>query len=132
MNLVCLRNPFLDDGGRFKQHTHFFQTLRYFHDELRVVDVILTHVPVAQVDAALEVTVVGRHVVCADQVVDACTWSAYSRDHVVSRFYVSYVWTNGLNLTKTLMTDDQKIVTRRSLAILGGIDLFVRTIDADA
>ena len=43
------------------------QPLRNLDDELGVVDVVLGEVAVAQVDAALEVGVVGRHVVGADQ-----------------------------------------------------------------
>src|SRR4029079_11647277 len=71
LNLVCLSNSFLDDGCRLEQHSDFLQTSRYLHDEFSVVDVVLTQITVTQVDPALEVRVVGRHVVCADEVVDA-------------------------------------------------------------
>ena len=58
--------------------------------------------------------------------------TAHGRHDVITRFHFSHVWANCFNLSKTLVTDDQKIVSRRRLAVLGGVDLFVRAIDADA
>ena len=132
MNLVSLRNPFLNDGRGLKQYTDFFKPLRDLHDEFSIVDVIFAHVTVTQIDATLEVRIVRRHVVRADQIVDARAGPAHSSHYVITRLHFSHVWTNRFNLPETFMTNDQEILSGRRLAILSGIDLFVRAIDTDA
>jgi hypothetical protein len=132
LNLIRLGDPFFNDGGWLEQHPNLFQALRYFHDKLGIVKVILTQVTVTQVDATFEVGVVGRHVVRADQVVNACTWPAHGCYHVVSRFYFGDIWTNCFNLAETLMADNQEIVSRGRLAVVSRIDLLVSAINSDA
>ena len=63
--------PFLRDRHRLEQDADLLQALRDLDDELFVLDVVLRQIAVAQIDAALEVLGVGRHVLQADGVVDA-------------------------------------------------------------
>jgi hypothetical protein len=83
--LVRLLYALLHDADRFHQHPDFLQGGGNLDYVLRIFHVALGQKAVQQVDAALVVSVVGGHVVGADQVVDAVAWSAHGRRHVVAR-----------------------------------------------
>src|SRR5205807_10501044 len=55
----------------------------------------------AQADAALEICIIGGHVVGADQVVNASPWAANRSHDIVARAQLSHVRTNRFDLTKT-------------------------------
>src|SRR5262249_46397991 len=131
LNLVRLRNSFFDNRCWFKQHADFFESLRNLHDEFRVIDVIFTHVAMTKVDSTFEVSIVGRHVVGADKIVDARPGTTDGGDHIIARLYLRDVWTNGFDLAETFVADDQEVVSRRRLTIFGGIDFLVGAVDPD-
>ena len=85
----------------------------------------------AEIDATLEVGVVGGHVLQADPVVDARSWAPYGRYNVVACLEVRNLWSCLLDHAEALMPDDQVVVTGWRRAVLGGVDLLVGTVDAD-
>ena len=84
----------------------------------------------AQVDAALEVDVVGGHIVLADGVIDAVSRATDGGDDVVARSQPRDVRSDPLHPAETLVTDDQEVVALRGLTILGGVDLLVGSVDS--
>src|SRR4051794_39436600 len=83
-------------------------------------------------DAALVIGIVGRHIVSADLVIEAVARPAHSRHHEVARFELGHIRTHSFNLSEALMPQYQDVVPVGSNAILGGIDLFIGTVDPDA
>src|SRR6266851_5000211 len=125
LNLIGLVNSFLHNGGGLQQHSDVFEALRYLDDEFDVIDVVFRQITVAQIDAALVVRVVRGHVVGADQVINALAWPANSRHDVVAGPHFGDIWADGLNLTETLVADDQEVVSGRRCSVFSGVDLFV-------
>ena len=117
---------------RFQKHANVLQSLRHLHNELCVVDVVFSQKSVAKVDAPLEVGIVGGHVVRADQVIETSPRSPNCGDDIISRLQLSHIRTNRFHPAETFMSDDQKVVSRRSCAVFCGIDLFVGAIHSDA
>src|SRR5262249_38667106 len=50
LDLVGLRDPFLDHGRGVEQHPRLQEPARHLHDVFRIVDVVLGEIPVAQID----------------------------------------------------------------------------------
>src|SRR6266853_3274427 len=84
-----------------------------------------------QVDAPFEIGIVGGHILQPDLIVDAETGPTDHRDHVVAGRKLGHVRTDLLDLAKALVADDQEVEAVRGGAVLRGIDLFVRSVDAD-
>ena len=82
----------------------------------------------AQVDAALVVSVVGGHVVGADQVIDALAGPAHRGHDVVAGLYLGDIRADGFHLAEALVADDQEVVSGRRRTVLGGVDLFVGSV----
>src|SRR5262249_44130747 len=101
----------------------------HLDDEFGVVHVILGQKSVTQVDSALEVSVIGGHVVRADQVINASAWPANGSDHIIANFQFGHVAAYCLDTAETLMANDEEIKSRRSGPVFRGIDLFVGSID---
>jgi hypothetical protein len=95
-----------------------------------VLDVELGQVAVAEVDATLEVDIVGRHIVGADAVIDAAARSPHRGHDEVTRPEFGHVRADGFDLAEVLVADDQEVVALRRLTVLGGVDLLVRAVDA--
>jgi hypothetical protein len=131
LNFVGLSDALLNDGRWFEQYADFLKALGDLDDKLSIIDVVLTHVAVAQIDAALKVRIIRRHVVGADQVVDARTRTAYRCDHIIARLQFRHVRTDSFDLAKTFVTDHQKIVALRGLPILCRIDFLVGAVNAN-
>ena len=87
---------------------------------------------VQQVDAALVVRLVGRHVVGADPVVYAGAGSAHGRRYVVAGAQVAHVRPHLEHAPERLVARDQKVVALRGGAVLSGVDLPVRPVHSDA
>ena len=132
LNLVSLVDSFLHHGGRLEQHADVLESLRHLHDELDIIDVVFRQIPVAQVDAALVVRVVGGHVVGADQVIDALAGAAHGGDDVVAGLHFGDIRPDGFDLAEALVADDQEVVSGRRRAVFGGVDFFVGSVHADA
>src|SRR5438105_6778848 len=84
----------------------------------------------AQADAALEICIIGGHVVGADQVVNASPWAANRSHDIVARAQLSHVRTNRFDLTKTFVANHQKVKARRGGSVFGGVDLFIGAVYA--
>ena len=132
MDLERLRDAFLRHGHRLEQHTDLFEPPRHLDDEVFVLDVILSEIAVAQIDAALEVLRVGRHVLETDGVIDARARAPHGGDHVVAWRDRGDVRADGFDAAEAFVADDQEIVTGRRRTVLGRIDLAVGAVDADA
>src|SRR5215469_682907 len=87
---------------------------------------------VTQIDSAFEVSIVGSHVVGADQVINASAWAANGSDHIVAGFHFGNVRANSLDPAKTFMANDEEVKSHRSGPVFRGIDLSVSPIDTDA
>src|SRR5262245_60516173 len=85
-----------------------------------------------QVDPAFEVLAIRRHVLKPDRVVEARAWPPYGGDYEVTRTNEGYVRPHSFDLTEAFVANDQKLVPIRCCAVLGGIDLAVRSVHADA
>src|SRR5690242_19906535 len=85
-----------------------------------------------QVDATLKVHTVGSHVICADQVIDAATWSADCCHDVITGHNRMHICAYLNNATKRLMSCDKEIVTIWGLTIFGSVDLLVSSVHANA
>src|SRR5581483_7005224 len=85
-----------------------------------------------QVDPPLVVGIVGRHVVRADQVVNAIAGAAHGGNDVVSRFQFRDFRSDGLYLPESFVANDKELVARRRSTIFGGIDFFVGAVYAYA
>ena len=132
LDLVRLGDALLDHGERLEEHADLAQPPRDLHDELGVVDVVLGEVPVAQVDPALEVDVVGGHVVGADQVVEARARPADGGHDVVAGLHLGHVLPDRLDPAEPFVADDQEVMPVGGGAVLRRVDLLVRPVDADA
>jgi hypothetical protein len=87
---------------------------------------------VAEVDSSLVVDVLTGHVVLADLIVEAAAGAADRRHHIIARHELRNVVADFQHPAETFVTDHEKVVTGRRLAIFRCVDLFVRAIDADA
>src|SRR5690348_17329802 len=85
-----------------------------------------------QVDAALEVRVVGRHIVHSDGVIQTRAWSTHSRGNVIVRLQLRDVQAHRFHTAKTFVTQNQEIVSCGRCAVFRRVDLLVGAIDADA
>ena len=85
-----------------------------------------------QVDAALEVGVVGGHVVGADEVVETLAGAPHRRHHVIAGTELGDVLAHRLDPPEALVTRDQEVVSLGGRAVLGRVDLLVGPVDADA
>ena len=91
------------------------KAVRQRHDVLVVLDVVLGQVAVALVDAALEVDVVGGHVLEADRVVDARAGPADAGDHDRPGLDVArHVRPHLDHAAERLVAGDQVVVARRA------------------
>ncbi len=125
--------PLLRDGHRLQQHAHLAQRIRQGYDVLRILDVILREIAVPQVDAPLEIHVVGGHVLQADQVIEAVAGSAHRRDDVVPGLDGTWdVEANLVHLTEVLVPGDEEVRPLWRLRILGLVDLPVSAVHANA
>ena len=100
-------DSFFYDGSWLQQHTNMLKTFRYFDDDLDIVDVVFSQIAVAQVDAPLVIGVVGRHIVRADQVIDARTRTAHRGHDIVARLQFCDIGSDGFHLAEAFMADDQ-------------------------
>ena len=85
-----------------------------------------------QVDAALIVRLVGRHVVGADQVVDTAAGPADCRGDEVADGQSAHVRPDCLDLSKRLVSGHQEVVAGRCRAVFGRVDLLVGPIHPHA
>ena len=81
-----------------------------------------------EVDAALVVFVVGRHVVGPDQVVEAAAGPPHGRDHIVSGPQLGHVVANRLDPAEVLVPGHEKRTSFRRLPVFPGVDLLVRAV----
>src|SRR5206468_10110708 len=105
LGFVRLDDAFLDDRSRFEQHFHMPQSLRDLHHVLRIFHKVLSKISVAEIDPALEVHLVGGHVVLADLVVKAAPRASHGRHDVIARLEFRDVLANLDDATETLMAD---------------------------
>src|SRR5262249_40960529 len=110
LDLVRLGDALLADGDRLQPHADVFQASGYRDDELGIVDEVLRQIAVAQVDTSFVLGVVGRHVVGADQVVDAHTRSADRRYDIVTGCHLGDVRADLDDLAEALVPEHQKVV----------------------
>ena len=82
-----------------------------------------------QVDPALEVLVVGRHILEADRVVEAFPRPADCGHDEIARPQERDVWRDGLDWPEALMTDDEEVVALQT--VFGRVDFAVRAVHAD-
>src|SRR5215471_4303065 len=108
------------------------ETFWNFDNEFRIVHVVFRQIAVAQIDAALVIGAVGRHVIRADQVIDALAGPAHGSDDIVARLQFSDIRADSFDLTKTFVANHKKVISWRRGTVLGSIDLFVGTIYTDA
>src|SRR5262249_10782047 len=132
LDLVGLMNPFLDYCSWLQKYAHLLQALRNLHHELRIVHVVFGEISVTQVDAAFVVGVVGSHIVRTDDVINAFSGAAHSRDNVIAWFEFSDILAYGFHLPEAFVPDHQEVISRRGSTIFGGIDLFICAIHAHA
>src|SRR5262249_31512416 len=66
LNFICLRDSFFDHRGWLKQHADFFESLWNLDDEFGIIDVVLAHVAMTEIDPSFKVGIVSRHVVRAN------------------------------------------------------------------
>src|ERR1041385_5218909 len=125
-------NALFDHGKWLEQYTDVLQTLGHFDDELGIVYVILGQKTMAQVDATLEVGVVGRHVVGADEVIDASAGTANGGHYIVARLQFGHIRTNGFDATEPFVADHQEVEPGGSRAIFSRVDLFVSAVHANS
>src|SRR5947209_1551716 len=83
-------------------------------------------------DSALEVRIVGRHVIRADQVIQTCARPSHSGYNVVTRLEFPDIGTYGFNATEAFVTGHEKIESRGRSAILSRINFFIGSIHSDA
>ncbi len=132
MNPVGLLNRFLRHAHRLHENADFFQVLRHADDVFRFVHNVPGQETMPEINPPLEVSVVGRHVIRANLVVEAPTGAAHGQGYIISRFELSDIRPYGFDTPKTLVADDQIIVPGRGCAILGGVYLFVGAVHAHA
>src|SRR4051794_5543132 len=84
LDLVCLGDAFLHHGERLEKHGDILQSLWDLHHEIGAIYVVLSQVAVQQVNATLKVSVVGRHVVRADDVVNTLPWPPNRSHNVIA------------------------------------------------
>ena len=131
LDLERLCDPLFDHRCRLEQYTYVAQALRHLDQELGILDIVLGQEPVPPADPALEVHVVGRHVGCADAVVDAHPGPAHRGDHIVAHHELRHPRANLLHDAETLVAQRQKRAAFGGLAVLGGVDFLVGAVDAD-
>ena len=86
-----------------------------------------------QVDSALVVDVVRGEVLEADLPIDARAGPTDARDDVsTGHDRIGHVRPDLLDDAEVLVADDQEVGARRGCTVLGGVDLLVRAVDADA
>src|SRR6266446_1543511 len=84
------------------------------------------------VDAALEVGVVGRHVVCADLVVETQTGAAHRERDVIAGLEFRNAWANLFHATKAFVPKYQIVAAVGGGSIFGRIDFLVRAVHTDS
>src|SRR4051812_34588570 len=126
-----LGDSLLHDSEWLQQNSDLLQSTGDPDDVLGVIDVIFRQIPVQQVDAALIVDIVRRHIIRADQVVDAMPRTPHSCDHVVTRLQLCDMLSNRLNTPKPFVSRDKKLVTRGRRTVFRRIDLFISPINAN-
>src|SRR5688572_13725088 len=84
-----------------------------------------------QVDAAFEISIVGGHVVCADDVVKTCSGTTDRCHDIITFFKFGYILSDLFYNSEALVSDHEKIVTEGRGAILGVVDFLVSAIDSD-
>ena len=110
MDFIRLSDAFLDYRCRLQQDADFLQTGWNLDDEVRVVNVVLRKVAVAQIDTAFEVRVIGGHIVRTDLIVDASSRTAHSRNDVVAGLKLRYIAADSFHLAEAFVTQDQEVV----------------------
>src|SRR5581483_3458003 len=131
LNLISLFDALFGDTHRLQEDTDILQPGGYFDDELGVIHVVFGQVAVSQVDAPLKVGPVGGHGIHADPVIEAAAGPPHRRHHVIPGGDAPHAGADLDDLPERFVPGDEKIVTVRCCAILGGVDLFVRAIDAN-
>jgi hypothetical protein len=122
LDLVCLFDPLLHNADRLQQHADLLQGGGYLY-VLWIVHVALGQVTMQQVDVPLVVRIVGGDVVGAD---------AIGRHHVVAGTETAHPRLDLQYSPERLVTGDQKVVALRGGAVLGVVDLLVRSVHPDA
>src|SRR6185369_18008726 len=108
------------------------EPLGNFDDEVGVIHVIFGQVTMAQINATFVVSRIRRHIVGPDHVVNAVARPPNSCNNIVSGFQLADIGPNRFNLAEAFMTDDEVVESRGSSTVLGGVDLFVSSIDTYA
>jgi hypothetical protein len=125
--------PFLGDGRRLEQDPHLCERRRQREDVLVVLDVVLGEVPVQEVDPALVIDVVGGVVLQTDLPVDRRARPADACDDIGARRDRRRDVRPDLDdPPEALVPGDEVVVAGRCGAVLGGVDLLVRAVDAHA
>ena len=83
------------------------------NDELSVVNEVLRQKAVQQVNAALVIDLLARHVRRADLIVDRAARAADRRGDVIARFQIAHVGANCFDNAKRFVPQDQKAEARR-------------------
>jgi hypothetical protein len=131
LDLEGLGDPLLHHGRGLQQHPDLPQPARHQHQAVHVLHVGLGQEPVDQVDPMLVVAVVRGEVGQADLVVDAVPCLADDGDHVVARRQLGHVRADLPHHAEPLVAEDEVVVAGRRGAVVPGIDLLVRPVQAD-
>src|SRR5262245_15541540 len=86
----------------------------------------------SQVDTALVVSVVGRHVVGADGVVEAGARATHRCNHIVARTKLCNVRADRFYLAEAFVSSHQELITVGRSTVFCSIDFFVRAIHSDS
>src|SRR6185437_6960085 len=130
LHLESLLNGFGRAAHRLGQNVQMFQTDGHFDDKLGVFDIVFGEKAVQQVDAAFVIDLFAGHVRGADLVVDRAAGPADGGGHEVARLDVLDVEADLGHDAERLVAEDQEVVPRRGVAVLGLVDFLVRGIDA--
>ena len=116
---------------RLGQNVQMLEPDGHPHHELAIVDVVLGHKTVQQIDAPLVVNLLAGNVGAADLVEDRMAGPPHGARDVVARLYMSDLGADRLDAAKRLVPQHQKVIARRRVAVERLVDLAIGGVHAD-
>src|SRR6266705_3868406 len=101
-------------------------------DDVRcILNIVLSKIPMAQVDAALIVHIIGGHVLETNLIVNAMPWAAHGCYNIRSwSNSIWHMWANLHHLAKVFVTGNEVVIALRCHAIRCLIDFLVCAVNA--
>ena len=116
---------------RLRQHVQMLQSLWHPDDEFLVVHKVFRQKPMPQIDPALVIHLFTGDIRTTNPVINGSARTTNGAGHIVPGLHFSDCSTNLFHNPETLVTNHQKVVARRSIAVQSVVDLAIRCVHSD-